>query len=73
MSLFDLLDEIRTSPFSDQNFKNEVLELSKNYGLDTKVKCSEIEMHPIMSVEEKIIAEGPNWHQSTIRLAMRGA
>lgn len=73
VSLIELLDEIRTSPFADQNFKNEVLELSKKYGLDTKVKVSEIEMHPIMSVEEKIIAEGSGWYQSTIRLAVRGA
>ncbi|MDQ2256474.1 DUF2971 domain-containing protein [Enterobacter soli] len=73
VSLIELLDEIRTSPFADQNFKNEVLELSKQYGLDTKVKVSEIEMHPIMSVEEKIIAEGSGWYQSKIRLAVRGA
>ncbi|ENZ7726518.1 hypothetical protein LGR78_02730 [Enterobacter hormaechei subsp. xiangfangensis] len=68
-----MLEEVRISPFSGQDFKNEVLELSKIYGLETKVKDSEIEMHPIMSVEEKIIAEGPDWYQSTIRLAVRGA
>lgn len=73
VSLADLLDEIRTSPFSDQGFKNEVFEISKKHGLDAKVKNSEIEMHPIMSVEEHIIAEGPNWYQSTIRLAVRGS
>lgn len=73
VSLNELLEEVRISPFSGQDFKNEVLELSKIYGLETKVKDSEIEMHPIMSVEEKIIAEGPDWYQSTIRLAVRGA
>ena len=73
ISLVDLLEEIRVSPFADQNFKNEVLELSERYGLDTKVRSSEIEMHPIMSVVENIIAQGPNWYQSTIRLAVRGA
>lgn len=45
----------------------------KKYGLDLKVKNSEIEMHPIMHVEEEIIAEGPNWYQSKIRLAIRDA
>lgn len=67
------MEEIRISPFADKDFKNKVLQISKKYGLDLKVKNSEIEMHPIMHVEEEIIAEGPNWYQSKIRLAIRDA
>lgn len=73
VSLNNLLEEIRISPFADKDFKNEVLQISKKHGLDLKVKNSEIEMHPIMHVEEEIIAEGSNWYQSKIRLAIRDA
>ena len=50
---------------------SDVKSLLLKENLDIKVVCSEIEMHPLLAVEENIINTGSNWYQSTIKLVRK--
>lgn len=53
-----LIDEVRISPYADEKFKDEVLELISSFGLSFPVKKSEIELNPILRIKDEIIEQG---------------
>lgn len=55
VNIEQLLLEIRVSPYSTKEFKNQVIDLLNKYNLNIPVNNSEIKVFPLLGVDEKII------------------
>lgn len=73
VNISELVSEVRLSPFASTDFAAEVDQVISDSGLDLRVGPSEIETHPILAVEEQVMARGDNWYQSSMRLRSRDA
>ncbi|NMY06001.1 DUF2971 domain-containing protein [Pseudomonas sp. WS 5059] len=63
-----LVHAVRISPLALPELKTEVEGLLHAAGLQIPVETSEIEIHPLISVDEQIFAQGAGWQHSTVRL-----
>ena len=71
VDLRKLVQTVRLSPFADPSMMSLVSNVLKSAGIDIECEKSEIETHPVMSVSERVIGEGPSFRSAEISLSTK--
>ncbi|WP_146012885.1 DUF2971 domain-containing protein [Herbaspirillum sp. BH-1] len=71
VNVAELVDSVTISPLASANLKTTVQELLNLATMPIPVRDSEIELHPVLSVEEQFLKKKGSFQTSTIRLLSR--